>query len=504
VPISQYNPTFVRSSRLIVAIVAAIITWPVAPPMHAQQPSGAYPFLMSAEQVRGFAAAWNNGGGYLPGETLVKFRDGSSPAAQTRALSAVRRGTAGASTRWIGDVLLVKTPDNPDAPAVAATLARQPEVEWAQPNYIRRRAARPNDPEYSRQWNFDLLDLPRAWDINGGSTASITVAVIDTGVTTTNDTLTFKLWTGERFENVDVPFHTNPDIAASRIKPGRDFVFWAGPVFDTDGHGTHVAGTILEDTNNSFGTAGIAYQANLLPLKACLSYWDLQFLMSADNVPGFLDPNETGFCDDASIAQAMRFAADSSAQVINLSITGPDPAPVLRDAMDYAVARGTFVAAAVGNEFEDGNPVEYPAAYAAQIQGAVAVGAVGRSSKRAFYSNTGSQVEIVAPGGDDTDGGISGMVAQVTLSGADFDPFTIVRPRFDRYSIVFFEGTSMAAPHISGVAALLYAQGITRPAAIEAAMEQFATDLGTTGRDPEYGYGLVNPRASLRGMGLIK
>jgi serine protease len=456
--------------------------------------------LRSADQVRAFIQA-SSGGGYIPGETLVKFRSGMGPSDQTRALSAVRRGTIGASTRWIGDVLLVATPDDADAPAVAAALARQPEVEWAQPNYIRKRKLRPNDPAYSLQWNLDLINLPAAWDINKGS--AVTVALIDSGVNTVTTTPTFRLWTGDRFENVAVPFVINPDISSSRVKPGRDFVFSNGAVLDLDGHGTQVAGTILQDTNNNVGTAGIAYQATLLPLKVCLGYWDLQVLLGAANVPGFADPNDAG-CSDDAIGQAIRFAADSGAQVINISLSGPDPAPFLRDSLNYAVAHGTFVAMAVGNEFLEGNPVEYPAAYANDIKGAVAVGAVGRSSKRAPYSNTGSYVELVAPGGDFDDGGRNGLVTQVGLDFTRFDQTISPRPRFDQYALISGEGTSFAAPHVAGVAALLYSQGVTSPAAVENALENSATDLGSRGRDQEYGFGLLNARAAVRGMGLAK
>jgi serine protease len=172
--------------------------------------------------------------------------------------------------------------------------------------------------------------------------------------------------------------------------------------------------------------------------------------------------------------------------------------------MRYAVAHGSFIAIAAGNDFNTGNPTEFPAAYASQVNGAVAVGAVGRSLRRAFYSSTGSYVELAAPGGDDSDGGVSGMIVQETLVPADSDPHHVIRPRFDRYQAIAYEGTSMAAPHAAGAAALLYAQGITNPAAIESALEQFATDLGVKGRDDEYGYGLINPRAALRGLGLAK
>jgi serine protease len=489
-----------RAAALV--LLAGLLAWPVTPRVHAQQPVAGYTFLRSADQARAFAQA-SAAGGYVPGETLVKFRAGMAPTDQTRALSALRRGTAGASTRWIGDVLLVATPDNADAPSIAATLAQQPEVEWAQPNYIRKRRLRPTDPFYSLQWNFDLINLPAALDINNGAAASVTVALIDSGVNTTTTTQTFRIWTGQGFENVAIPFAVNPDISPNRVKAGRDFVFWTGPVLDLDGHGTQVAGTILQETNNNLGTAGIAYRANLLPLKVCLGYWDLQVILGASNVPGFADPDDAG-CSDDAIGQAIRFAADSGAQVINISLSGPDPAPFLRDSLNYAVARGSFVAIAVGNEALDGNPTEYPAAYAADINGAVAVGAVSRSSTRASYSNTGASVELVAPGGDVTDGGPSGLITQVGLDPDQSDRKLTARPRFDRYALISAAGTSIATPHVSGVAALLYAQGVTSPAAIESALERSATDLGTRGRDEEYGFGLLNARAALRGLGLAK
>ena len=490
----------VRASVLL--LLAGLIGWQGAPRVQAQQPATGYAFFRSADQMRALIQASAHGG-YVPGETLVKFRAGMAPSDQTRALSAVRRGATNAATRWIGDVLLITTPEDADAPAIAATLAQQPEVEWAQPNYIRKRKLRPNDPSYSLQWNLDLINLPGAWDINKGSAPTVTVALVDSGVNTAAVTPTFRLWTGNGFENVAVPFAINPDIAASRVRPGRDFVFWNGPVLDLEGHGTQVAGTILQETNNNLGTAGIAYQATLLPLKVCLGYWDLQVLRGAANIPGFADPDDAG-CSDDAIGQAIRFAADSGAQVINVSLGGSDPAPFIRDALTYAVAHGSFVAMAAGNEFTGGNPVEYPAAYAHEINGAVAVGAVNRSSRRASYSNTGSFVELVAPGGDFDDGGINGLVTQVGLDFERFDQATSPRPRFDRYALISVEGTSAATPHVSGLAALLYAQGITSPAAIESVMESSATDLGTKGRDQEYGFGLINARAAVRGLGLAK
>ena len=132
------------------------------------------------------------------------------------------------------------------------------------------------------------------------------------------------------------------------------------------------------------------------------------------------------------------------------------------------------------------------------------VGAVGRSRRRAYYSSTGNYIEIAAPGGDVLDGGLSGVIYQEGLLDSDFDPTLVTVPRFDRYYSQPNQGTSMASPHIAGVAALLYAQGIKKPAAIEAAIKRFAVDLGAPGRDDEYGYGLVDARATLRGLGVAK
>jgi serine protease len=156
------------------------------------------------------------------------------------------------------------------------------------------------------------------------------------------------------------------------------------------------------------------------------------------------------------------------------------------------------------SRWPEGNPIEYPAGYGPQVNGAMTVGAVGRSRRRAYYSNTGASIEIAAPGGDDRDGGLAGAIFQTGIFDPDFDPSTIAIPRFDRYYDKPDEGTSMATPHIAGVAALLYAQGIHNPAAIEAAIKRFAVDLGPPGRDDEYGAGLVDARAALRGLGVAR
>jgi serine protease len=241
----------------------------------------------------------------------------------------------------------------------------------------------------------------------------------------------------------------------------------------------------------------MAFNVRIMPVKVIASLWDLIF-----------ESPQVG--TDDVVARGVRYAVDNGARVLNMSIgrTGP-PSPVMQEALIYAVSRGAFVSVAAGNDFLNGNPVERPADLGPQIEGVVTVGAIGRDRARAFYSSTGSYVELAAPGGNSRQGGTEGQVLQQTF---DFDlvetfaqgPARYRAPRFDSFAYEFLQGTSMAAPHVAGFAAMLMQQGITSPAAIEAIMKRYATDLGPAGRDDEYGNGLINPRASLRGLGLAK
>jgi serine protease len=495
-----------RSHRTALLLAAGLVAaWSWRPPAAAQDRSTDMPFplLLPRETAVARMRAVRDRMPYVPGEALVRFRDGVDTPQQLRALSVLRGGGAPAGVRWIGNVLLVHAQSEPNAEAMADVLGRQPEIAWAEPNYMAHLDMVPNDTSYGRQWNLGLINMPAAWDINPGASPSVIVAVVDTGEATTTASYSFRLWNGTTFASTVIPFAVNPDISSSRIASGRDFAFWTGPVLDMVGHGTHVAGTILQDTNNNLGFAGIAYSTRLMPVKACFGYWEVQIVQASLDIPGYADA-DAGGCATSDIVAGIRYAADNGANVINLSLGGPDQSSAEREAVQYAVQKGVFVTMAAGNEFEDGNPVEYPAAYGAEIDGAMAVGAVGRGRNRAFYSNTGSHVEIVAPGGDFRADGLAGVIYQVGLFDNDSDPALVSAPRFDRYYEKPAQGTSMAAPHVAGVAALLHSQGITNPAAIEAAIKKTAVDLGTPGRDDQYGYGLIDARAALRGMGAAR
>ena len=497
----------------VAAVAAAFIVLTASSPARlnaqAEPSTAAYPMLLTAERALALVQAADDDLDYVPGEVLVRFKDGVSVAGQQRALRALRSRPSPSDLRWVGDVALWTDLAERDATILAAQLREQPEVAYAEPNALYRLTLTPNDPGFGpRQWNLSAIDMPRAWDINPGGNNTITVAVIDSGITTIARSFVFQTWNGRATQNVTVPFGVSPDFAAKRLINPRDFVFWTGPVVDMDGHGTHVASTIGEDTNNAVAGAGIAYGVNVMPLKVCVGYWEVQFAMSASGYRGYV-PQDSGGCAESEIAEAIRYAADSGAKVINLSLGGPTPSTTLRDALAYAVSRGAFVAIAMGNAYEDGNPVEYPAAYAKDIEGVMSVGAVGPSLERAYYSSTGPHIEISAPGGTVREGGANSLIWQATILPTDSDPARIILPRFDRYAEVALQGTSMASPHVAGVAALIISQGVDDPAAVEALIKGTARFLGTPNpstpaRNQEYGYGLVQPRAALRGYGVAR
>ena len=494
---------------ITVLIAGAVVVF--RPPL-AGQPATEPMAVMSADRAAAYIDAAAQDLDYLPGEVVVKFKPGVTPDRQQRALDAVRSRPSVDDLEWAGEVAILRDRSQPDAHVLADQLASQPEVLYAEPNYLRHTdATTPNDTGFGpRQWNLTAIDMPRAWDINPGANPTMIVAIVDTGITTTNTTMTVATWNGTAIQNISVSYATNPDLAASRLVSPMDFVTNLGTtVLDSDGHGTHVSSTVGEDTNNALLDAGIAYNARIMPVKVCTSYWDVQFAFSAAGGRGFV-PSTSGGCPSTAVAAGIRYAADNGAKVINLSLGGSGASTTEQDAITYAVGKGAFVAIAGGNEKELGNLPHFPASYAASIEGAMAVAATNRSGNRAYYSNTGSYIEIAAPGGDsrDSDASGSGFVWQSTIRPSLTAPGTLL-PRFDTYAEVGYTGTSMAAPHVAGLAALLATQGIKTPGAIEQLIKKTAKFLGTpsaanAARSDDFGYGLIQPRPALFGYGIRK
>ena len=441
---------------------------------------------------------------YATDSLIVKFRPGTTVPLRA-ALLALVDGTEAPDLPH-ANFEIVSLRGGTDPETAARVLSAQPDVEYAQARYRVGPMFRPNDEHYPKQWNFPAIDMERAWDINPGAAPSIVVAVLDTGVAYQNAVFTYR---AQAFSldgiiypslgEIRVEFAAAPDLGPrDRFMSPRDFIWNDNDPVDLDGHGTHITGTVGQLTNNSLGVAGTAFNVRIMPVKVIAGVWDQIFGAPGDGT-------------DDTVARGIRYAVDNGAKVLNMSIgrSGGQPAPVIQDALNYAVSRGAFVAIAAGNDFLDGNPIQRPADIAPAIEGVVAVGAVGRDLQRAFYSSTGSFVELAAPGGDQRRGGGEAGILQQTY---DLDlvetyllgPSRYRAPRFDSFAYYFFQGTSSAAPHVAGFAAMLMQQGITSPAAIEAAMKRYATDLGPAGRDNEYGHGLINPRAALRGMGLAK
>lgn len=388
-------------------------------------------------------------------------------------------GTEGGGER------LLELPDDVGIGEALADLRDDPGVEYATPNWIATMAYWPNDPGTSQvaggwdadQWNFLEAseaqqrygaDVAGAWDtlaqVGAAGARGVTVAVVDTGIAYRNK--------GQRFRRV-------PDIAGTRFVKGRDFVDGDELPLDENGHGTHVAGTIGQQTDNGRFVTGIAYGAKLMPVRALGS---------------------KGMGTAYDVARGIRFAARHGAGVINLSLEFPTcPGERCVDecndiegvckAIKRAIARGSVVVAAAGNK---GGEVAFPARMAKG--GLISVGATTRQGLLAGYSARGAGLELVAPGGAMATAGCAtdpplDAILQVSFRGGSRREFCL-QERI---------GTSMAAAHVAGAAALVIASGVldgegtpAGPRAIEKQLRCSARDLGTG-----FGSGLLDAAAAV-------
>jgi serine protease len=370
----------------------------------------------------------------IPGEIAVDLLDGLSESDIENFKSSL--GFASRPSSFLSartHIFRVSLPADQQA-ALVGRLRTDARIENVEPVALVHASWTPNDPLLERQWHLSRVGAHRAWSWSVGR--GVTVAVVDTGVACEDHP----------------PFSRGSDLAETWCTAGFNFIDGTPHATDDQGHGSHVAGTIAQSTNNGIGAAGLAFKARILPVKV-------------------LDSTGTG--TTVAVADGIRFAVDAGAQVINLSLGSSRASRLMRDSIAYARSRGVIVVAAAGN---NGRFVEYPAAF----DDVIAVSATDSFDRLARFSSRGPQVDIAAPG--------VGVVQQTICNAG--------RNKCERYPEL--SGTSMASPHVAAAAALLVSVGVHNPAAVQRALYSSARGIDGQARGgPMYGAGLLDVGAAL-------
>lgn len=378
---------------------------------------------------------------YVPGEWIVEL-DGDYP---VQAISTSWADAGVRIERRLSDNFYLVTADAVD---VEARLASMPNVVSVGRNRLVHAIATgpvfPNDEFFARQWSLPLISAPYAWSLTTGSKNTV-VAVLDSGLRA-----------------------DHPDIDRSALVAGRNFVSDQTATNYTDNtnnfsHGTFVAGIIGARTDNRTGVAGLNWDVTLMPVRVLSS---------------------SGRGSIAGVGDGIKWAVDNGANIINMSLawdSNPNDSGerYVRQQIERAVDHGVVLVAGAGND--DGR-ITMPAAH----PDVIAVGAVDKNKRRAWYSNYGSQLDIVAPGGDQNAASSNGVASTDIVNG--------------RLYYSYSQGTSFSSPHVAGVVALMYSRGITDPHEIREILIDTAEDLGSPGFDVYYGHGLVNAYAAVAGI----
>lgn len=310
-----------------------------------------------------------------------------------------------------------------------------------------------NDPLYSQQFGLQRIQAEAAWPLTKGR-KEVVVAVVDSGVHSGHEDLKDRLVTGYD------AFHSRKGLQYS--DPSR-LSFIPSDRFTSFGHGTHVAGIIAASANNARGMVGVAPQVSIMPVKVFPSI--LKAVTSKEERERMGNPETM----TSVVAEGIVWATEHGAHVINLSLGFNQPSKSLELAVNYALAKNVTVVVASGNERHQGNPLNYLSA----VPGAIAVGATNDKDEVTFFSNAGKHVSVSAPGFDI----LSSMPTFLGI-GKEYQ---------------LMSGTSMAAPHVAGVAALLKSVNMNAtPAEIKRVLEASADDKGAPGFDELYGHGRVN------------
>lgn len=414
---------------------------------------------------------------FVPGEIMVRFAGDVNITEIQSTISA--QGSVPLEKIETLNVLHIRVPEGSDIRDVLEAYQARPDVLYAEPVAILRANWIPNDPYFSYQWNFDSghLNMPIAWDTQKGS-SSVVVGILDTGIAFEN----YVIPAHEAYEvySSDNAYHICPDLTSTQFVAGYDFVHDDSHPNDQQGHGTHVSGTVAQATNNWIGVAGMAPNCKLMPVQV-------------------LDYSGSGTADD--LAQGIIWAADHGADVINMSLGWPSAndsngLSAVHDAMIYAYNKDVVIVVSAGNEGV--GKVSYPAGFPECIS----VAALDYNNVLAPYSQYGSGLDISAPGGntaadENNDGYVDGILQCTFTYPGDETGGAVV----DSFAYPFWQGTSMAAPHVSGLAALIISNGISGVENVKQRIYSTATDLGASGYDTRYGNGMINPVAALTGGG---
>jgi serine protease len=434
--------------------------------------------------------------GYVPGEIVVGYSTRPAAARVARATASImglRETQPVASTEQV-----LRLPPRANMSATIALLRRTPGVVYAVPNFVAHTAGSssgawiPNDPGRigqpegweKLQWNFLAkagVNAPAAWEhlIADGRPGGrgVVVAIVDTGVA-------YRRWKTRLANGHWKKFRRSPDFNHTRFVAPYDFVAHNAYPLDREGHGTFVAGTVAESTNNGRAVTGLAYDASIMPVRVL---------------------NAQGNGDAATISRGIRYAVNHGAQVINLSLefnVGVTSAeiPDIMSALRYAHHHRVVVVAAAGNDSD--NQMAYPA----RAHDVISVGATTEDRCLASYSNDGPGLDLVAPGGGDDSGSLSDPHCHPYRNLPDIFQMTFPNPgNPERFGLPSgWSGTSMSSPEVAAAAALVIASGVLgpnppSPDQVLTRLEDTAQPLGGSQPNADYGYGLLDAGAATAG-----
>ena len=386
-------------------------------------------------------------------EILVKFK----PGVKVETIKGINKKLQGRIRKKIEkiNVHCIKVPPHKTVLEMIEKYKKDPNVEYAEPNYIRKAFLTPDDLQ-GNQWGITQIKLPQAWNTETGS-SNIIIAIVDSGVDYAHLDLVNNIWLNDDLVNgLDDDLNGKTDDYYGWDFVGSDYQNSAedDDPMDVVDHGTFCAGIASAETNNAIGIAGVSWNSKIMVVRVL------------DN---------DGFSNDSIIAPGIIYAADEGADIISLSLGGAGSSSTLEDAVDYAYSEGCLLVAASGNS--DSSSVDYPAAY----DNVIAVGATNESDERCdpddwgfgLGSNYGAELDVVAPGNNiysTSLGGVYGTQA----------------------------GTSMAAPFVSGLAALIWSYNPTLTNMdVRDTIISSADDIGSSGWDAYTGYGRINAEEAL-------